>query len=438
MEHALDVTIGQPFVDGQREGLGAIPRGVGSGGRRGARGEAGERGLLGEGAAVVDRGLDLGGGEGAGEGVATGGPHDVVVDGVAGAAGEGADVLGEAGVVGGGDGAAAGDAGVEVGEVAEEDGGLDGVEAAVGAEVAVDAVVDVGRGHAVGGELAGAVGELGIVGEDDAAVPRRAEGLRGVEAGGPDGAGARGRRRADGLRDIVEDGHAEVGEGAGLAEEVDGDDGAGARGEGERGGVEEGEVVPHVRDDGDGADAADGLGGGEEGEEVITTVALTFKPVSGGAAVEATWADPENDGSPVIDDIVLSDTEDYTLAVSFLNEIEDPAEDITEEVDAESDQHQVFFTGTGVESPATGENAGAVVSQAYDDTDANGFPIGLASSVVTLGVGSGTLTVTLRHLPPENDTPVKTGTLADDVAAGGIESLPGETDASVDFALAVQ
>lgn len=173
-------------------------------------------------------------------------------------------------------------------------------------------------------------------------------------------------------------------------------------------------------------------------EEVITTVALTFTPASGGAAIEAAWADPENDGSPVIDDIVLSDADDYTLAVSFLNEIEDPPEDITEEVDAESDQHQVFFTGTAVESPATGENTSAVISQAYDDTDANGFPIGLASSVATLSVGSGTLTVTLRHLPPENDTPVKTGTLADDVAAGGIESLPGETDAAVDFAVQVQ
>jgi hypothetical protein len=74
-------------------------------------------------------------------------------------------------------------------------------------------------------------------------------------------------------------------------------------------------------------------------EEVITTIALTFTPTSGGAALEFAWADPENDGSPVIDDILLSDADDYTLTVSFLNELEDPAEDITEEVDAESDQH---------------------------------------------------------------------------------------------------
>ena len=78
-------------------------------------------------------------------------------------------------------------------------------------------------------------------------------------------------------------------------------------------------------------------------EEVITTVQLTFSPSDGGDAVVAAWDDPENDGSPVIDSIVLSDAADYSLAVRFLNAFEDPAEDITEEVDAESDQHQVFF-----------------------------------------------------------------------------------------------
>jgi hypothetical protein len=172
--------------------------------------------------------------------------------------------------------------------------------------------------------------------------------------------------------------------------------------------------------------------------EVITTVALTFTPNSGGAAIAAAWADPENDGSPVIDDIVLPNAEGFSLAVAFRNELEDPPEDVTAEVDAESDQHQIFFTGTAVEGPATGENANAVISQAYADTDPNGLPIGLVNSVGTLAVGTGTLTVTLRHLPPENESAVKAAGLAEGVATGGIESLPGETDASVDFSVEVQ
>ncbi|MFZ5482014.1 MAG: type 1 periplasmic binding fold superfamily protein [Myxococcota bacterium] len=173
-------------------------------------------------------------------------------------------------------------------------------------------------------------------------------------------------------------------------------------------------------------------------QEVITTVALTFTPASGGVPLAFAWADPENDGDPVIDDVVLSDAEDYGLAVSFLNELEDPAEDITEEVAAESDEHQIFYTGSAIEGPATGENAGAVVAHAYDDSDANGLPVGLSNTISTLGVGNGTLTVTLRHLPPENDVATKTATLAEDVAAGGFEAIPGETDAQVEFPVLVE
>jgi hypothetical protein len=172
-------------------------------------------------------------------------------------------------------------------------------------------------------------------------------------------------------------------------------------------------------------------------EEVITTVGLSFTPASGGAALEFSWADPENDGSPVIDEVALVAAESYSLTVSFLNELENPPEDITEEVDAESDQHQLFFTGSAVQSPATGDNPLAVVEQSYDDTDANGFPVGLLNTITSLQAGSGTFTVTLRHLPPENEVAVKTGSLADTAASAGINALPGETDTSVDFKLTV-
>jgi hypothetical protein len=175
----------------------------------------------------------------------------------------------------------------------------------------------------------------------------------------------------------------------------------------------------------------------ENPEEVITTVVLDFVPASG-SALSFTWADPEADGSPVVDDITLADGETYTVSVSFLNELEDPAEDITEEVAAEDDQHQVFVTGSAVQGPATGDNAAAVVSHVYADSDANGFPVGLENTVASLMPGSGTLTITLRHLPPENDVAVKTGTLAEDAASSSLDALPGATDVSVDFALTVE
>jgi hypothetical protein len=57
------------------------------------------------------------------------------------------------------------------------------------------------------------------------------------------------------------------------------------------------------------------------------------------------------------------------------------------------------------------------------------LPVGLRGTVVAAAPGSGTFTVTLKHLPPLNDTPVKTADVSDD---------DGETDISVDFDLTVE
>lgn len=171
-------------------------------------------------------------------------------------------------------------------------------------------------------------------------------------------------------------------------------------------------------------------------EEVITTCVLTFTPAGGGDALEFRWADPESDGSPVIDAIVLSHAADYTLSVAFLNELEAPPEDITGEVAAEGEDHQVFFTGSAVEGPATGENASAPLVHAYADQDANGNPVGLENTITTRSPGSGTLTVTLLHMDP--DIVLKTSGLADQVAAGGADTIGANTDASATFDVTVE
>ena len=171
--------------------------------------------------------------------------------------------------------------------------------------------------------------------------------------------------------------------------------------------------------------------------EIITAVELTFTPASGGDDVVATWSDPELDGSPVVDAITLEDGESYTVSVRFLNELEEPVEDVTIEIADEAPEHQIFFTGTAVEGPSNTPTAAAVIDQSYEDSDADGFPLGLSHTCNAIATGSGVLTVTMRHMPPVNDTPVKTGTLADDVNSGSISDLPGSTDVSVDFDLTV-
>jgi hypothetical protein len=167
--------------------------------------------------------------------------------------------------------------------------------------------------------------------------------------------------------------------------------------------------------------------------EVMTTVVLTFTAQDDGSVVEYIWADPENDGSPVIDDVVLMDASVYDLSLSFLNELEDPAEDITPEIFDEADEHQVFLTGSAVQGPSNPDNADAVIEHAYTDSDDAGLPVGLENSISTLAVGSGELTVTLRHMPPESDQAVKVEGLADDVAADGFSAIGGANDIQVTF-----
>jgi hypothetical protein len=185
-------------------------------------------------------------------------------------------------------------------------------------------------------------------------------------------------------------------------------------------------------------DGGDDGGNGENEPEVISRVTLTLTPEGGGDPVTAAFDDPDGDGGDpaTVDPLNLAADTTYTMAVTFENALEDPPEDITAEVADESDEHQVFFTGSAVSGPAS-EQADAPLTHTYADTDGNGLPIGLENTIVTQA-GSGELTVTLRHLPPVNDTPVKTEELAQEVIDGGFGALAGSTDAEVDFAVTVE
>jgi hypothetical protein len=177
-------------------------------------------------------------------------------------------------------------------------------------------------------------------------------------------------------------------------------------------------------------------GGAAQDNEVITTVILELTPAGGGVPVSFEFDDADGDGGdpPVIDPVLL-DAGDYTLAVRFQNRLEDPAEEITEEVDDESDQHLLLFTGTAVVGPAT-DNLSGPLAHEYADQDANGLPIGLTNDI-TATPGTGTLTVTLRHMPPE-EPPVKAADTVDTARDDGIDAIGGSTDASVSFDVTIQ
>lgn len=159
-------------------------------------------------------------------------------------------------------------------------------------------------------------------------------------------------------------------------------------------------------------------------EELITTVTAIYTPVGGGTAVTLQYKDLDGDGpnAPVItvsNPFVQNKT--YNGAVTFKNETVNPAEDITLEILEKDIEHQVFYLKTGTLNAFT-------YATATSNFDKNGKPVGLQSVFVTTGPATGTLNITLRHLPNKSGA---------NVAAGDITNAGGATDAEVTFNISV-
>jgi hypothetical protein len=150
-------------------------------------------------------------------------------------------------------------------------------------------------------------------------------------------------------------------------------------------------------------------------EEVITTMNITLVGSGGTITLQSQDLDGDGPDAPVIDisgNLTANTT--YNGSIELLNETETPAEDITEDVAEEDEEHQFFFSTTG-----------EITDADYNDEDGNGNPVGLNFTLTTGNAGNGTLQITLRHEPKKpND-----GSLAD---AGG------ETDITQSFSLVVE
>ena len=157
-------------------------------------------------------------------------------------------------------------------------------------------------------------------------------------------------------------------------------------------------------------------------EEVITTMTLTLVPQGGGDNVVLQTRDLDGDGpNPPVVTVSgdFSSNTSYDGSIVLLNETESPAEDITEEVEEEADEHQFFFQLGGTID----------VTAAYADTDDNGNPIGLSFTLSAGDASNGTLTVILRHQPDKDAT---------GVSDGDITNAGGETDIEQTFQVSIQ
>ena len=162
----------------------------------------------------------------------------------------------------------------------------------------------------------------------------------------------------------------------------------------------------------------------EENEvEVFTDVKLVFTPTGGGTAVEAAAQDPDGAGVQelqVLGAINLAANTEYLLSMMIENCLEDPCEDMNEEIAEEAEEHQFFFafTNDAFTSPVGNgnmDNASDPIN--YIGFDGNGNPVGLNTNWTTGSASTGTFTVQLQHQPD-----VKTAT-------------SGSTDGDTDFAL---
>ena len=165
-------------------------------------------------------------------------------------------------------------------------------------------------------------------------------------------------------------------------------------------------------------------------EEVITTMTVTLSPEGDGADIILQTKDLDGDGSepPVItvsESLTAGAT--YSGSVVLLNESVTPAENITDEVRGEADEHQFFFVSGGaldVQADYADDESDYVSADTGKNFETTN-PVGIDFTLTAGAASTGTLTVTLRHQPKKpND-----GTLAD---AGG------ESDINATFPIEVE
>ena len=171
----------------------------------------------------------------------------------------------------------------------------------------------------------------------------------------------------------------------------------------------------------------------ENEEEVITNISLIFSNADDGSdIVTASAVDPDGAGVQelqILDDIQLQAGVTYSLTFEILNGLENPPEDIGEEIEEEADEHQIFFqfTDNAFSSPAgDGNFDNADDSVNYQDVDDEGNPVGLETTWTTSdeSLTDGSFRIRLQHQPD-----IKTSTTTVD---------DGDTDFDLTFTLEIQ
>ena len=151
-------------------------------------------------------------------------------------------------------------------------------------------------------------------------------------------------------------------------------------------------------------------------EELITTLKVSLLASGSTTPLVFTFRDPDGPAGAaptVFDSIIVDANRSYAATLQFLNESVSPAEDVTAEISAEANDHQIYFQPTTV-----------AINVSNLNTDSKGLPLGLSSTWQTGATGTGKMKITLKHKP---------GT-----KAAGDPVTKGETDVEVEFGVRVK
>lgn len=154
-------------------------------------------------------------------------------------------------------------------------------------------------------------------------------------------------------------------------------------------------------------------------EELITTVKVTLTNGSNSIILQSKDLDGDGPNAPVVTvsgNLAANTT--YSGTIQFLNESVNPVDNITDEIEAEDNDHQIFY-----------QLASGLGTITYTDVDSNSKPVGLTFNYQTGNANAGNLIVTLRHLPNKS---------ASGVSSGDITNAGGSTDAQVTLPVTIQ
>ena len=152
-------------------------------------------------------------------------------------------------------------------------------------------------------------------------------------------------------------------------------------------------------------------------EELITTVELKFTEMGTNNTSSVTFRDIDGDGGnppATFDNIILAPNKTYNVSIELKDESKTPSLNITDEVEAEGEEHQLYYVPSAVNITVSNLN-----------TDALGLPLGTTSRWATGAASTGVVKVVLKHKPGG-------------IKAAGDPITKGDTDVELDFNARVQ